>query len=62
MILFPYIRALFGFYGVLLVDLLKNWKAVPNPKRGLIIMVVGLLISFAMGLMPGVDNYCHIGG
>jgi membrane associated rhomboid family serine protease len=54
--------ALFGFYGVLLVDLLKNWKAVPNPKRGLIIMVVGLLISFAMGLMPGVDNYCHIGG
>lgn len=54
--------ALFGFYGVLLVDLLKNWKAVPNPKRSLIIMVVGLLVSFAMGLMPGVDNYCHIGG
>jgi membrane associated rhomboid family serine protease len=54
--------ALFGFTGVLLADLLQNWKLLQHPVRNLIGLIVSILISFAFGLLPGVDNFCHFGG
>jgi len=54
--------ALFGFLGVLLSDLIQNWNLLQNPWRNLISLLITILISLAIGLLPGVDNFCHIGG
>lgn len=55
--------SLFGFTGVLLADLLQNWKLIKNPGRNLLSMIVTSLASLAVGLvLPGVDNFAHIGG
>lgn len=54
--------SIFGFFGVLLVDLIKNWKKLPRPGRSLGILIVSIIISFAFGLMPGVDNWAHAAG
>ena len=53
--------ALFGLTGVLLVDLLQNWKLIENPMRNLICMIISTIFSFALGMLPGIDNFCHIG-
>jgi len=55
--------ALFGFMGVLFSDLIQNWKLLQSPIKNLISLIVTTLISFAVGLiLPGVDNFCHLGG
>ncbi|PRP82108.1 rhomboid family protein [Planoprotostelium fungivorum] len=55
--------ALFGFEGVLLVDLVHNWSRLASPFRNLLSLVVSIVISFLLGiLLPGVDNFCHLGG
>lgn len=54
--------AIFGFHAVLLVDLLKNWTHVKSPKMKLLIIFISIVIAFAMGLLPGVDNFAHFGG
>lgn len=54
--------ALFGFMGVLVVDLIQNWKHLRNPVCNLLTMVITTLISFALGLMPYLDNWVHLGG
>jgi len=55
--------ALFGFTGVLLADLLQNWGIIQNPGRNLMSLVFSASISLVLGLiLPGVDNFAHIGG
>jgi hypothetical protein len=54
--------ALFGYIGVLFVDLIQNWKSLRNPWCNLATLVVTAVISFALGLMPYLDNWVHIGG
>jgi len=54
--------ALFGFLGVLLTDLLQNWKSLQNPGRNLILLLIVIIIALAIGLLPGIDDFCHIGG
>lgn len=54
--------ALFGFMGVLLSDLIQNWKLLQTPIKNLISLLVTILISLAIGLLPGIDNFCHVGG
>lgn len=54
--------ALFGLVACLLLDLLQNWKVIVNPWLELIKLVVVILISFALGLLPYIDNFAHIGG
>jgi membrane associated rhomboid family serine protease len=54
--------AIFGFFGVLLVDLIKNWKRVPKPKRTLGILIGAIVFSFLLGLLPGINNFAHFGG
>lgn len=54
--------AIFGFHGVLLVDLIKNWHHVKGPKMKLLIVGISIVIAFAMGLLPGIDNFAHGGG
>lgn len=54
--------ALFGFIGVLLCDLIRNWSLLQSPFKNLIMLIITILISFAIGLLPGIDNFCHLGG
>lgn len=54
--------ALFGFLGVLLSDLLQNWSLLQTPWRNLISLLITIIISLAIGLLPGVDNFAHVGG
>ncbi|KIM48285.1 hypothetical protein M413DRAFT_22809 [Hebeloma cylindrosporum] len=54
--------AIFGTVAVTWVDLLAHWKYQYRPVRKLIFMTLEVLIGFAMGYIPYVDNFAHIGG
>jgi len=55
--------ALYGFMGVLFADLFQNWGLIQNPWKNLASMILTTIISLCTGLvLPGVDNFCHIGG
>lgn len=54
--------ALFGIIALTLLDLLYNWQDRPKPWRDLAFIVLDVVISFVLGLLPGLDNFSHIGG
>jgi len=54
--------AIFGFFGILLIDLFKNWKKLKSPWKNLIIFAVSMIISLALGILPLIDNFQHVGG
>lgn len=54
--------ALFGLIGCSLVELLYNWRSVYRPYHELAKMGLMILVSLAIGLLPGVDNFSHLGG
>ncbi len=52
----------FGLIACIFVDLIQNWKMIPDAKRRMISLVVVMILSFAIGFAPGIDNFSHIGG
>ncbi|KAI1344278.1 hypothetical protein F5Y15DRAFT_366027 [Xylariaceae sp. FL0016] len=54
--------ALFGIIAITLLDLLYSWSDRRNPTRELMFILIEVVISFALGLLPGLDNFSHIGG
>ncbi|KAK9315106.1 rhomboid family-domain-containing protein [Lipomyces starkeyi] len=54
--------ALFGIIALSILDLLLNWQLHEHPKRALISHLIEIVIAFALGLLPGLDNFAHIGG
>ncbi|EKM83523.1 hypothetical protein AGABI1DRAFT_110173 [Agaricus bisporus var. burnettii JB137-S8] len=54
--------AIMGTLAVTWVDLIAHWKYHYRPVRQLIFMFIELLISIAIGYIPYVDNFAHIGG
>ncbi|KAI9486515.1 MAG: rhomboid family-domain-containing protein [Benjaminiella poitrasii] len=54
--------ALFGLIGYMFIDILVNWKFLPHPVRDLIGLLISTIISLVLGLLPGLDNFAHIGG
>jgi membrane associated rhomboid family serine protease len=54
--------SLFGVLALFVLDLLYTWRERQSPWIELIIMVIGVGISFFLGLLPGLDNFSHIGG
>jgi membrane associated rhomboid family serine protease len=54
--------ALFGIIALTLLDLLYSWKDRRNPVRELMFILLEVVISFVLGLLPGLDNFSHIGG
>ncbi|KAF1983209.1 rhomboid-domain-containing protein [Aulographum hederae CBS 113979] len=53
---------LFGILALTLLDLLYTWKLRRSPIKDLAFILVDVVISFALGLLPGLDNFSHIGG
>lgn len=54
--------ALFGLLGYELVEIIIHWKDVRNPCGQFIRLNIIIIISLAIGLLPGLDNFAHIGG
>ena len=54
--------SLFGVIALTLLDLLYSWKDRVNPVKDLCFIILDVVISFVLGLLPGLDNFSHIGG
>lgn len=54
--------ALFGLLGAMLSELLTNWSIYTNKAAALVTLIIIIAINLAVGLLPHVDNYAHIGG
>ncbi|KAK6947732.1 Peptidase S54, rhomboid domain [Dillenia turbinata] len=54
--------ALFGLLGAMLSELLTNWTIYSNKAAALLTLVVVIVINLALGILPHVDNFAHIGG
>ena len=54
--------SLFGIIALTLLDLLYSWKDRRSPVKDLMFILLDVVISFVLGLLPGLDNFSHIGG
>ena len=54
--------SLFGILALTLLDLIYHWHQRPHRIRDLMWILADVLISFVLGLLPGLDNFSHIGG
>lgn len=53
---------LFGVLALVLLDLIYTWNERRSPVKDLMWILVDIVISFVLGLLPGLDNFSHIGG
>ncbi|KAI1318665.1 rhomboid-domain-containing protein [Xylariaceae sp. FL0255] len=54
--------SLFGIIAITLLDLFYSWTERRHPWRELFFILVEVVISFVLGLLPGLDNFSHLGG
>jgi len=54
--------AIFGTVGVEWVDLGFHWKIVDRPARRLVFLIIDIVMGVALGYIPFVDNFAHLGG
>lgn len=54
--------ALFGLLGGMLSELITNWTIYANKVAALVTLVVIIAINLAVGILPNVDNFAHLGG
>ncbi|ONK73388.1 uncharacterized protein A4U43_C04F30970 [Asparagus officinalis] len=54
--------ALFGLLGAMLSELFTNWTIYTNKAAALFTLLVIIVINLAVGILPHVDNFAHLGG
>ncbi|KAF0930491.1 hypothetical protein E2562_032914 [Oryza meyeriana var. granulata] len=54
--------ALFGLLGAMLSELFTNWTIYTNKAAALVTLLIVIAINLAIGILPHVDNFAHIGG
>ncbi|KAG0473181.1 hypothetical protein HPP92_015038 [Vanilla planifolia] len=54
--------ALFGLLGAMLSELITNWTIYSNKAAALFTLLIVIVINLAVGILPHVDNFAHIGG
>ncbi|CAI9759167.1 unnamed protein product [Fraxinus pennsylvanica] len=54
--------ALFGLLGAMLSELFVNWTIYENKFEAVLTLVVIIVINLAVGILPHVDNFAHLGG
>lgn len=54
--------ALFSLLAILLIDLILNWKLAVSPVKNLIVLIVIIIFLLAIGILPFIDNFMHVGG
>lgn len=53
---------LFGILALTLLELVYRWNERRHPVKDLMFLLGDVIISFILGLLPGLDNFSHIGG
>lgn len=54
--------SIFGLLGCELILIIQTWKLLERPKVELAKVVFSIVSSLLLGLLPGIDNFAHIGG
>ncbi|KAM3388737.1 hypothetical protein ACQJBY_011090 [Aegilops geniculata] len=54
--------ALFGLLGAMLSELITNWTIYTNRLAAMANLIIIAAINLALGILPHVDNFAHIGG
>ncbi|GAA0142822.1 hypothetical protein LIER_35641 [Lithospermum erythrorhizon] len=54
--------ALFGLLGAMLSELITNWTIYENKISALITLIFIIALNLAVGVLPHVDNFAHLGG
>ncbi|KAJ3682115.1 hypothetical protein LUZ60_014688 [Juncus effusus] len=54
--------ALIGLLGAMLSELFTNWTIYTNKVAALLTLLFIIAINLALGMLPRVDNFAHIGG
>ncbi|XP_020249268.1 RHOMBOID-like protein 2 [Asparagus officinalis] len=54
--------ALFGLLGAMLSELFTNWTIYTNKAAAILTLLIIIVINLAIGILPHVDNFAHIGG
>lgn len=57
--------AIFGIFGAFLAELTQNWHLIPTSKERCMAfasLFFSLALNGAIGLLPFIDNFAHIGG
>lgn len=54
--------ALFGLLGAMLSELITNWTIYTNRLAAMANLLIIAAINLAIGILPHVDNFAHIGG
>ncbi|XVF05505.1 hypothetical protein REPUB_Repub05bG0178000 [Reevesia pubescens] len=54
--------ALFGLLGSMLSEHITNWTIYANKCAALLTLILIIIINLALGILPHVDNFAHIGG
>ncbi|POW23356.1 hypothetical protein PSHT_00346 [Puccinia striiformis] len=54
--------AIFSTYAAVMVDLISHWNIEYRPTRKLVFLVFEIVAGLLLGLIPGIDNFSHIGG
>jgi len=54
--------AIFGTHASAFVDLVAHWSIEYRPKRKLVFLLIELILGVALGYVPGIDNFAHLGG
>ncbi|RAL52335.1 hypothetical protein DM860_007192 [Cuscuta australis] len=54
--------ALFGLLGSMLSELFINWTIYANMFGVLVTLLIIIAVNLAVGILPHVDNFAHIGG
>lgn len=54
--------SLFGIIALTMLDLFYTWSERSSPFKDFAFIMLDVVISFVLGLLPGLDNFSHIGG
>ncbi|KAG0168918.1 hypothetical protein DFQ28_007361 [Apophysomyces sp. BC1034] len=54
--------AIFGLIGYMFIDIMVHWRAIPRPVVELLKLLVFTIVLLVIGLLPGIDNFVHLGG
>ena len=52
---------MFALLGLLYLDLFQNWPVIVQPWRWFLVLTAIIIFLLGIGLLPMIDNYCHLG-
>eukprot|EP00158_Paraphelidium_tribonemae_P005362 Partr_v1_DN27298_c2_g1_i3_m38503 putative Rhomboid 5 homolog len=52
----------YGLFALLYLDLIRSWPILRSPWKNFQYLTMAVIFALAIGLLPFIDNYAHIGG